>query len=74
MYLIIYLHNYLFKKVFILTTTILNLINYIMEENNCYYIDSQGIRKSCDMTSLINCCDLNDYNFNNLKNNDIFFF
>jgi hypothetical protein len=41
-----------------------------MEENNCYYIDSQGIRKSCDMTSLINCNNLDDYNFSNLKENN----
>jgi hypothetical protein len=44
-----------------------------MEENNCHYLDSQGIRKSCDMSSLINSDNLNDYNFNDLKQNDILY-
>ena len=43
------------------------------EENNCYYICSMGFRKSCDIFSLINSDNLQDYNFNNLKDNDILY-
>lgn len=40
-----------------------------MDENYCYYVDSQGIRKSCDLYSLANTDNLNEYNFSNLKEN-----
>jgi hypothetical protein len=44
-----------------------------MEENNCFYINSMGFRKSCDMFSTLNHNNVNEYNFNNLKNNDILY-
>lgn len=42
-------------------------------ENNCYYIGSMGFRKSCDMFSLINSDNVNGYNFDDLKNNDVLY-
>jgi len=43
------------------------------EENNCYYICSMGFRKSCNIFSLTNTDNINEYNLNNLKNNDILY-
>ena len=43
------------------------------EENNCFYVSARGIRKSCDLYSLLNHSDLGHYNFNNLKDNDVLF-
>lgn len=43
------------------------------EENNCYYISSMGFRKSSTMFSLINSDNIDQYNFDNLKNNDILY-
>jgi len=42
-------------------------------ENNCYYICSMGVRKSCDMFSLINSNNIDQYNFSDLKNNDVLY-
>jgi len=50
-----------------------------MEEHHCYYANHYGFRKSCDMFTLSN--KVNDihgyfdkeYNFNNLKENDILY-
>ena len=42
-----------------------------MEENNCFYINTMGIRKSCDVYSVSNNDNINEYNFGNLKDNDI---
>ena len=41
-----------------------------MEENNCNYLDSQGIRKSCKIFSLSNTNNLNDYDFANIREYD----
>ena len=43
------------------------------EENDCYYLGSVGFRKSCDVFSLKESDNVNDYNFSNLKNNDILY-
>ena len=43
------------------------------EENDCYYICSVGFRKSCNMYSLINNDNIDHYNFNNLKENDVLY-
>ena len=37
------------------------------DEKYCEYISINGIRKSCNITSLIDTCNVDDYNFNNLK-------
>jgi hypothetical protein len=44
-----------------------------MEENNCFYINSMGFRKGCDMYSNLNNDNVNEYNFSILKNNDILY-
>ena len=44
-----------------------------MEENNCFYINSMGFRKCCDMYSILNHNVVNEYDFNNLKENDILY-
>ena len=44
-----------------------------MEENNCFYIGSTGFRKSADMYSLLDSDSISEYNFNNLKTNDILY-
>jgi hypothetical protein len=44
-----------------------------MEENNCTYINSMGFRKSCDMYSIFNNYHVNDYDFTNLKENDVLY-
>ncbi len=41
-----------------------------MEENNCKYICSMGFRKCCDMKSLLNTDNVNDYDFSKLKDYD----
>lgn len=41
-----------------------------MEENHCQYIGSMGFRKSCDLTSLINSDNVEQYDFSVLKDYD----
>ena len=43
------------------------------DEKYCEYISINGIRKSCNITSLIDTCNVDDYNFNNLKEYDTLF-
>lgn len=43
------------------------------QENFCKYVGSQGIRKSCDMTSLDNTRSISDYNFSKLNENDVLY-
>jgi hypothetical protein len=44
-----------------------------MQENNCFYISSVGFRKSCDMYSNLETDNTNEYNFDNLKDNNILY-
>lgn len=44
-----------------------------MEENNCFYINSMGFRKSSNIYSNLNHNNVNEYNFNILKDNDILY-
>lgn len=41
-----------------------------MAENYCLYLCSQGIRKSCNLFSLINHDNVNEYDFSKLNNGD----
>ena len=44
-----------------------------MQENNCLYINSMGLRKICNITSLNNDKFVNEYNFHTFNNNDVVF-
>ena len=43
------------------------------QENYCKYIGSVGIRKSCDMTSLDETRNIQEYDFNMLNDNDVLY-
>jgi hypothetical protein len=43
------------------------------QENFCKYIGSVGLRKSCDMTSLIDSRSIDEYDFSKLQENDVLY-
>jgi hypothetical protein len=44
-----------------------------MEENNCKYICSMGFRKSCDLYTLLNVDNVDNYDFSKVKYGDLLY-